>query len=112
MSWPAALLIGVLSAVHGTAIAAAVADYAMEAHNVSNFEGAPAARVIRGSIAVLLLRLAERNYSESALRARSNSPGCQALHRPTPVRIRDTSSRTTSSQPQAPQYIRTFHLAE
>ena len=40
MTWPAALLIGVLTAIYGTAIAAAVADYAMEAHNVSNFEGA------------------------------------------------------------------------
>ena len=40
MTWAAALFIGVLSAVYGTAIAAAVADYAMEAHNVSNFEGA------------------------------------------------------------------------
>ena len=40
MSWPAALLIGVVSAIYGTALAAAVADYAMEAHNVSNFEGA------------------------------------------------------------------------
>ena len=40
MNWPAALLIGVVSAIYGAAIAAAVADYAMEAHNVSNFEGA------------------------------------------------------------------------
>ena len=40
MSWPAALLVGVLSAINGTAITAAVADYAMEAHNVSNVEGA------------------------------------------------------------------------
>jgi MFS family permease len=40
MNWPAAVLIGMLSAIYSIAIAAAVADYAMEAHNVSNFEGA------------------------------------------------------------------------
>jgi hypothetical protein len=40
MKWPAALLIGVLSAIFGMVIAAAVAEYVMQAHEVSNFEGA------------------------------------------------------------------------
>ena len=37
--WPVALLVGVISGIVGAAICAPVADWAMQAHHVSNFEG-------------------------------------------------------------------------